>query len=864
MALFPFEIVSEKDLSYLQQEIPKIIKSRFEGVEIPTEILDAPVDSSEESLRNAAIGNTCTHALWGKLVWEGDRFTLSASLMETAFIGPPREFTAAGESIENLLGAVQKLSDDIREALVPREFIADIQVEGNARIEDEAIKRIISTRPGDEYIPQILSRDLKSVYNMGYFDDIRIEAADSTEGKVITFHVKEKPTVKYIDFKGNDRIKTEKLVENVEIHPGAILNIFNIRKNIQRIELQYQEKNFHSAKVSYETKDLGNNQVSLIFVIDEGKKVCIKELKIVGNKAYSDRKLKKIMKTSEKGFFSWLTSSGDYKEEDMERDMAMLDAFYQNNGYMMVRIGDPEVETRDGWFYITIKIDEGLRYKVGNVDVAGDLILPKEELVKPFNLPKEKYFNRDVLREDILALTDLYSDHGYAFADVQPKVRQDAEDQRVNLTLEITKGEQVYFDRINISGNTKTRDKVIRRELKVKEQGLYSGVDLKKSVRNLERLDFFEEVKTNSYPGPGDNTMILNIDVTEKGTGHYEFGGGYSSVEHAFFTAGIGVDNFLGKGQSLSAQMQLGDTTQQFNVKFIEPWLFDIPLVSGITAYNWTADYDDYDYESMGGTISASYPFFKEDLRLFANYGYDVGKITWYSDDASADILDLTSSNVTSSLTLGASYDTRDKIINATRGQDHRFSVEYAGLGGDIGFTKLLGEMSWYIPISKWLVGFVHGEAGYIIEDKDKILPDYERFRLGGINSVRGFDYRELHLWDGEGAAVGGRQKIQLNLELQIPILKSQGLMGVLFFDTGQVFDEDANFLDKITHEDGSWEYAYAPAGFDLGRMRKTAGFGIRWRNRMMPIRIEYGIILDPRDTDSTSGQWEFTMDYGF
>ncbi len=864
MALFPFEIVSEKELSYLQQEIPKIIKSRFEGVEIPTEILDAPVDSSEESLRNAAIGNTCTHALWGKLVWEGDRFTLSASLMETAFIGPPREFTAAGESIENLLGAVQKLSDDIREALVPREFIADIQVEGNARIEDEAIKRIISTRPGDEYIPQILSRDLKSVYNMGYFDDIRIEAADSTEGKVITFHVKEKPTVKYIDFKGNDRIKTEKLVENVEIHPGAILNIFNIRKNIQRIELQYQEKNFHSAKVSYETKDLGNNQVSLIFVIDEGKKVRIKELKIVGNKAYSDRKLKKIMKTSEKGFFSWLTSSGDYKEEDMERDMAMLDAFYQNNGYMMVRIGDPEVETRDGWFYITIKIDEGLRYKVGNVDVAGDLILPKEELVKPFNLPKEKYFNRDVLREDILALTDLYSDHGYAFADVQPKVRQDAEDQRVNLTLEITKGEQVYFDRINISGNTKTRDKVIRRELKVKEQGLYSGVDLKKSVRNLERLDFFEEVKTNSYPGPGDNTMILNVEVEEKPTGNFTFGGGYSSVEHAFFTASIAQNNWLGKGQSLSAQMQMGSTTQQFNVKFIEPWLFDIPLAAGINAYNYTRDYDYYDSENMGASLSASYPFFNEDLRLFTMYQYDIGKVTWYNSDAQSDIEDFTNSQVTSSLTLGVSYDTRDKIVNATRGQDHRFSVEYAGLGGDIGYTKFLGEMSWYIPIFKWLVGFIHGEAGHIIENEDKLLPPMTRFYLGGINSVRGFDWRELHLWDGEGKAVGGMQKLQVNLELQIPVLKSAGLLGILFFDTGQVFDKDANFIDKITNEDGTWEYVYVPADFDLGRLRESWGFGVRWNSPMGPIRIEYGMILDPQELDSTSGQWEFTMGNAF
>lgn len=871
VALFPFEIVSEKDLSYLQLEIPKILDTRFSAADIATEIIDAPADLDEETLRKTSMGNNCTHAIWGRLVWEADQFRLSAFLLETSLIGPPREFVATGESIENLLGGVQKLSDDIREALAPREFVADILVEGNARIEDEAIIRIISTRPGNEYIPKVLSNDLKLVYNMGYFDDIRIEAADSPEGKIVTFHVLEKPTVKFIDFKGNNRIKTEKLMEDIEIHAGAILNIFNIRKNIQRIELQYQDKNFHSAKVSYETKDLGNNQVTLIFVIDEGKKVLIKELKIVGNHAYSTKKLKKFMKTSEKGFFSWLTSSGDYKEENIERDVAMLDAFYQNNGYMMVRVADPEIETRDNYLYVTIKLEEGPRYKMGKLDVAGDLILSKEELLKPLTAAKEEYFNRDVVREDMIALKDIYADYGYAFAEATPQVRQHAEEQRTDITFMLEKGEQVYFDKINISGNKKTRDNVIRRELKVKEQGLYSGADLDRSVRNLDRLDFFEEVKVNTYKGPGNNTMVLNLEVEEKPTGNFMFGGGYSSIERAFFSASIAQNNWRGKGQSLSAQMQLGSYTQQFNVKFIEPWLFDIPLIAGVTLYNWTMDYDEYDKESMGGTISASYPFFNEDLRLYTNYSYDIGKLTFVSGDAADETLDLyQETNITSSITFGTVFDTRDKIINPTRGQNHRLSVEYAGLAGDVGFTKISGQVGWYIPIFDWLIGFIHGEAGYIIENSNKILPDYERFRLGGINSIRGFDWRELHLYkfnsNGSLASVGGNQMLQANFELQIPVMKSAGLLGILFFDTGQVFDEDAYFADEIPGENGAPStFTWTEADFDFSRMRRSIGVGVRWNAPGFgPIRIEYGYILDQKEIDSTGGQLEFSMGAAF
>ena len=631
--VLPFDVVAQKDMAYLQTEIPVIIQRGLKNVGLETTGPEAlsitgPVssDSDLKTLKDLALQAGATHVVWGILKWEGDAFEIVSRMLSVVDGTAPEKFTASGEGIENLLGVVQNLSSEIGKKLVRSVVVASLSVEGNVRIEDDAIKRVITCKPGDEYAPKCLSNDLKTVYAMGYFDDIRIESEDHKDGKHITFHVKEKPTIKSIEFKGNFAIKTEKLQEDLDISIGSILNIFKVRKNMERIKLQYEEKNYLSAKVTYEAKPLDNNQVALTFVIDEGEKIFIEEITLVGNKAFSTKKLRKLMKTSEKGFFSWITSSGDFKEETLKRDVAVLGAFYQNNGYMQARVSEPDIEKKDNRIYITIKIEEGPQYKIGKVDITGDLVVPKEQLLESLAIVKETYFNRDMLREDMLALNAVCADYGYAFADTAPLIDPVPGENTVNITYEIDKGKLVFFEKILIAGNTKTRDKVIRRELKVQEQGQYSGKLLNKSVKNLNRLNYFEDVQANTGKGSSDDTMVLKIDVVEKPTGAFTFGGGYSSVEELFLTASISQENLFGRGQSLIFQTQLGSRTTQFNIKFVEPWLFDIPLAGGISVYNWERDYDTYDRKSMGGSVSLSYPFF-EDVRFFTSYGFDIGEI---------------------------------------------------------------------------------------------------------------------------------------------------------------------------------------------------------------------------------------------
>jgi len=848
--VLPFKIHARKDLSSLQNEILNVIKTyiRDEGAFILTPEAVPAVPSfktsqSYDDMRNFGAKNSADYIVWGSLTLIGQKFSLDVKMIQSLDEGPPQIFIKEGHGLENLSGVVKQLARDIGMKLFKREKVSGVEIAGNKRIESDAIKMIIKTKPGDIYLSKSLSDDLKAVFAMGYFDDIRIEAEDTPDGKKIIFRVKEKPTIRVIRFNGNKVFNDDKVKENLTIKTGSILNPFKIRRNIGRIEELYKEKNYHNVKVTYNIHQLEHNQADLEFDIDEGEKVLIKSITFEGNNAYTDKELKNLIKTSEKGFFSWLTSSGDLKMEDLDQDVSRLSGYYYNNGYIQARIGEPQVEYKGNWIYITIKIDEGPQFKVGNVDITGDLVLPKDELIKRLKITKETYYNREVVRNDILALTDIYSDEGFAYADISPTIDKDFDNLKVNITYIVQKGKQVYFEYINIGGNTKTRDKVIRRELNVYEQELYSGRKLKQSVRNLYKQDYFEDIKVNTVKGSADDQMILKIDVTEKPTGTMAFGAGYSSQESIFGSVAVSQRNLFGRGQTLQAEGQIGSRTSLYRLSFTEPWLFEIPLAAGVDLYNWATEYDTYDRKSFGGGIRLSYPIFAF-TRANIRYNYDDADISNISESAAESIKDLEGTNVTSSVTAGIIYDSTNRRFNPSEGSKHIVSLKYAGLGGNVAFTKAQVETGWYIPLIMDAVGFLHGEAGYVAENSGGILPDYERFYLGGINSVRGYEWQDIHTLDEDGNIIGGNKFVQFNVECIILLLKKQGLVGVLFIDAGDVYNNDESL--------------------DLGTLRKSTGFGFRWYSPMGPIRLEYGYKLDVKEGEDSGGRWEFSMGSAF
>lgn len=854
--VLPFEIHASQDLSYLRKDIPKVIQEYLqkEGAQFAkidtTQVSAAPDTPSDiQAYRELGLNAGADSVVWGSMTRIGDNISLDINMLETVGTNPVVSIYEAGTGMENMRTIAQKSAEKLAQQLFRQELITQVRVTGNKRIEADAIERVIRVKPGDVMRVGELSKDMKNIYKMGYFKDIRLEAEESDGGKAIVFHVQEKPTIRRISFSGNKVFKDDKMRENLSISTGSILNIFTINSNIEQLELMYKEKNYHNIQINYTVIEQDNNQADIEIIVEEGRKIKIKGITFQGNQTFSDKALKKIISTSEKGFFSWLTSSGEFNREDLSQDAARLRGYYQINGFIHAKVGDPVVDFEDKWIYITFKIEEGERFKVGTVDMDGDMIFPRTRLMPALQISNQPFFNREIVRQDILMLTDLHANVGFAYAEISPLTKEDPENLLVDITYTVKKGNKVYFENINILGNTRTRDKVIRRELRMVEQELYSGSRLKRSVRNLNRLDFFEDVKVDTPTGSAADKMNVNIEVVEKSTGTFTFGAGYSTVDSVFVSGSVSQRNLFGRGQILKLSGQVGGISDLWNLSFTEPWLNDIPLSATASLYRTGREFDTYDKSSTGGGLGFSYPIW-DFTRLSLGYRYDVTDISDITAEASDNVIELRGTNATSAITPAIVYDSRDRAFNTTRGQNHRLTYTHAGLGGDFGYNKIVGELGWHIPVYKGLVTFLHGKSGYVKELSGYTLPDYEKFYLGGMGSVRGFDFQGINIKKvnslGQISEEGGEKFVQFNFELTYPLFKDLGIVGVIFYDTGNVYGID----DSI----------------DLGNLRQAAGYGIRWYSPIGPIRIEAGHILDPiaEFGEDSSANWEFSMGGAF
>jgi outer membrane protein insertion porin family len=858
VVVLPFEVHAPEKLGYLNEQIRDLVEKQLkdEGIVVVEsgrllEGLPSTEEANLSRLRTLGLRVGADVVVWGSFTLIGRRYSLDVKVIESYGVAPPEPVYVEGEGLETLLNSVQRLTKNLSIKIFKQEKVAEVIITGNKRIESEAIKRVMKTKNGDIYQAKHLQDDLKSIYKMGYFGNVHVEASSTPRGKVVSFRVAENDTIRNINIKGNKKFDDEKIKDVIGVRSGSILNINELRGDLKRIEDLYKEKGYHYVKVIHETKPVSENRADLDLVIAEGEKVFIKTIGFEGNKAYDNETLRDLMKTKRKGFFSWLTSSGDLDHEVLDQDVSKIAAHYHNSGYIQAKVAEPKLTYEEKWIHVNIKIDEGPQFKVGKVDIEGDLIESRTELLKRIKITKEEFYNRELIREDVLALQDIYSDAGYAYADVAPRIDQDTKRLVANVTYSINQGSPVYFEKIIITGNTKTRDKVIRRELKVYEQELFSGKNLKRGVRNLYRLEFFEDIKINTTKGSADDKMLLKIDVTEKPTGVFSFGGGYSSMDRLFVMASISQRNLFGRGQILNLRAQLGGESTTYALGFTEPWLFDIPLSAGFDLYDTTRDYDTYDKESVGGSLRFGYEIF-DYTRLSFAYNYDRANIKNIDTDRAAkSIQDMAGKNVGHTITAILHRDSRDRIFNPTEGSDNSIMVKHAGtpMGGDIGFTKYVADSGWYIPLFWDTVGSLNGRIGYIHKDlqddpDDYKVPDWERFYLGGMGSVRGYDWRDISPRDEAGNKTGGNKMVQFNVEFLFPLVKQAGLMGVLFYDMGNAYDNGEDI--------------------DLAELRSSAGYGFRWFSPIGPIRLEYGYILDDKEGKKGKSRWEFTMGTAF
>jgi len=722
--------------------------------------------------------------------------------------------------------------------------VASLTISGNKKIEAGTIIHKISLKSGDQYDSASLRQAIKEIYKMGYFDNVVVQMTETAEGKALVFEITEKPVVGQITINGESELKEDKIRGVVTVTANNIISTQDVQKSTDAIRQLYKDEGYYSTTVDSETTPTKTGKVDITFTIKEGHKVYIKEITLTGNTTFNSKTLLKILQTSKKGWLSWLTDSGILKRDLLAQDADRIVAYYSNNGFIDAKVSEPEITQKDEWLFINFNIAEGDRYRVGTLDLTGDLLEDKSTLLSLSQIIHEPYFSRKTLHDDVLKITDHYAEKGYAFAEIIPATTKDDTNKRVNITLDIKKKELVHINRIVIKGNSRTRDKVIRREIDVKESGLFNSVALKKSQERLNRLEYFESVEINPVPTMDESLMDLQVNVKEKATGNFSIGAGYSSVDSFMFMSEVSQNNFLGKGQRVSLKANISGTSSQYNFNFTEPHLADSKLLFGFDLFNWMREYDDFTKDSQGFGFRFGYPIWRQ-WKMSTGYTFEDSTLKDVKATASQIIKDSMDIHITSALGLGFSMDTRDKLTDPSKGSLYTINSKYAGgfLGGDADFTKFEGSSSWFFKVP-WDTTFHYKlAAGYTFANTNGKLPVYEKFYLGGMNSIRGFKSSHISPLAANGDKIGGGKMWYSNVEWIFPLVKDAGLKGLVFFDCGNVYDEHADW--------------------DFGDIKKSVGTGFRWLSPMGPLRLEWGYNLAPTDKEVQSN-WDFSLGGSF
>ena len=797
------------------------------------------------ALAKIAVSTGLDYVAVGSLTLIGDRTSVDMQVFDVLDPVTPHSSYRDGASLAEIDSVLNGTLIDILGFTSRNTVIATIAPENNERIDSGAILRKISTKPGDFYSPDLLRKDLKTVFSMGYFDNVEIEVNDSATGKEVIFRVQEKPLISSISFSGMDKLSEEDVRDAANIQANTILNPARLNDAIKRINQLYKTKGYYKSKTVIKLSYPTPQTAEVIFNVREGEKMSIAGIRFVGNTTFDDGELEDIIETGSWNWLSWLTEKGILQMDVLRQDAARIGAFYNNHGFIEAKVGNPKVEEKEENLFIIFTIEEGARYMVGTVDIQGDLIRDKDKMISMLQVRHKRYLDREILRNDTLKLTDIYAEEGYAFAEVHPKIDKSTVGTRVNITFTVDKGSLVYFNRVEIQGNTRTRDNVIRRDLLVKEGGVFDSRAIRNSTKRLQRLGFFEEVNVTPQPTMNEEQMNVLVDVKEKSTGQFSIGAGYSSSDKLMFMGEISEDNLLGLGTRLSLSASLSAVTNRFNLNYTDPRIFDSNVSAGIDAFNWESEYTDYTKSSTGGGLRFGHRLW-ERWRMYYGYTWADTTLSDISDEASDYILQSAEINVTSAIRLAVVRDTRNRTFNTSAGSKHSLSVKYAGgiLGGEAAYTKLEGYTSWYMPLFLSTVFHVKATAGQAFENEAGKLPVYDNFYLGGMNSIRGFKSSSISPIDPDnGEKYGGDKMWYANLEILFPLLTEAGVRGVLFTDMGNVYGIEEDW--------------------DFSSIKKSVGVGINWLSPMGPLRLIWGYNYDKQEGDEDAS-WDFAMGGNF
>lgn len=737
-------------------------------------------------------------------------------------------------------------------ALALSEIVSSIEIKGNRRIETAAIQSKLITKVGGPFDSETVRADIRAIFTLGYFEDIRVDEENVPGGVKLEYILKEKPIISAIEFDGLDAIDKDDTKDLVMVKEYEVVDFAKLNQSVEKLSQKYEEKGYYLADVRYElVPDESRNESKVIFKIKENDKIQVKVINIIGANVVPAEDLKKVMQTKEGGAFSWITGSGAYREAIFDRDIAAMTFYYGTLGHVKARFGKPEVSVSPDkkFIYITFSVEEGEKYFVGNVSFAGDLLFTRDELNKDLALVEGEVFNTDTLRRETLRYTDKYADLGYAFANVVPQPNIHDDTKRVDVTFDVDRGERVYIGRIIITGNTRTKDKVVRRELKIREGELFNGTAKRESRENVQRLGFFDAVDFHqSTPKNAPNVVDIEIKVKERSTGQLVVGAGYASGDIGFTAqAQLSQNNFLGNGQvaSFSAQMQTGRKFYEFNLSFQEPYLGATEWSLGADLYQLRrnvfaiAGVNTFEETKTGFKVNLGHPVL-EYTQLFLGYKLENSYVPENTIIDRSLISKSSVNGLASVLSANLVYDKRDDRFDPRQGWYGSLTSEYAGLGGDRKYFRSRAEMKFFHPLFWDFIFRFHFSAGNITGVQGEAVPINELFITGGLFSLRGYDYltvgpkrrissdpfqlSEAAIKEGVGGkdiVFGGHNEVIANAEVEFPILKEARIRGVIFFDAGNAFDGNL--------------FKQSPS------LLADVGYGFRWFTPIGPLRFEFG-----------------------
>ncbi|MBI5904458.1 MAG: outer membrane protein assembly factor BamA [Deltaproteobacteria bacterium] len=731
--------------------------------------------------------------------------------------------------------------------------VSAIEVRGAKRVSPDAVLKAMTTRAGQELDFARVREDVKAIYRLGYFRDVTFDAEEVPGGYRLTVVVSEKPIVGSIAIEGNKDVETTDLRAAVTVKERSLFQEEKVKESVKKLQELCQNKGFVDSVVEAAVSEDAEGALRVTFRVTEGPKLKIEKIVVTGSLFFSPKQIRKQMDTSEKGFFSFITDSGTFKKDVLENDIRKIEALYQNNGFLESKVFDPEIARGGKGLLLTIRVFEGKQFRIGEIRFAGESGMTEERLRSSVKLSTGELFNREKLLSDLLALTTLVNDEGYAQALVSPGVEKRKEYPVADVTYRFERGGKFRFGKVEVTGNTKTLDRVVRRNLEVSDGQTYTATGLKESKENLTRSSYFKDVKISTAPSATPGLMDVKVDVQEGPTGTLSGGLGYSSLDKIFGVVQLTENNLFGRGWKASLNSQFGARRTTFSLDFRDPHFLDTDFSLLLSAYKTKVRYNDFEKDSQGGRAGIGY-----NISRFTNasmsFRSDSTRILGISGTVPTRTVEdeiVKGLQRTRSVAFNVTRNSTDRYIDPSKGSLQAATLEYAGgpMGGDSEFVKYFLNSKAFHPVTASTVFSWNLLWGHVIPMyggwAGGEVPLFERFFLGGPYSVRGFRSRSLSPKDrNTGELVGGNKELIMNLEYQFPLVSEIGFKGVLFADAGNSWVQGA----WPANDEGLW------IGY---------GFGVRWYSPMGPLRFEWGWNLN-RPAGEPKRVMEFTIGTAF